>query len=390
MWIGVPKEIMPQEDRVAAIPETVVKYRKLGFDVIVETGAGAGVYHTDDDYQNAGAEIGPDARTVFDRADVILKVKEPLFDERHGRHEIDLLRERQTVITFLHPAAPSNHNMVKQLRDRKIRAFSMDGIPRISRAQRMDALTSMSTITGYKAVLIAANRFPKLIPMVGTAIGMIKPANVLVIGAGVVGLQAIATAKRLGGVVKVVDIRPTARQEALSLGAKVAGFDIPVEHALADGGYAKALPEEWLVRERGEIEGAVADADIIVLCALVPGETAPVLITESMVAKMKPGSAIIDVSIDQGGNCMITEPGAETIKHGVFIYGIKNIPGSVPVHATWLYANNMYYYVENLFKKGIGAFDMDDDIVRSSLITLDGKIVHKGTLKALGDFDHLV
>jgi len=385
MIIGIPKEIMTNENRVAAIPETVKKYRKLGFDVIIETNAGGGVYHSDADYEQAGAQIAPDAKAVYGKADVILKVKEPIYDEKQERHETELLREKQTLITFLHPAAPANHVMVKLLRDKKISAFTMDSIPRISRAQRMDALTSMSTITGYKAVLIAANRFPKFIPMIGTAIGMIKPANILVIGAGVVGLQAIATAKRLGGLVKVVDIRPDARQEAESLGAKVAGFEMPAELALADGGYAKALPEEWLERERDSVAGVVADADIIVLCALVHGEVAPILVTESMVAKMKPGSSIIDVSIDQGGNCALTEPGIERIRHDVFIYGIKNIPGSVPVHSTWLYANNMYYYVENLFKKGSGIFDMEDDIVRSSLITLDGKIVHKGTLKALGE-----
>ncbi len=385
MIIGIPKEIMTNENRVAAIPETVKKYRKLGFDVIVESNAGSGIYTSDADYEQSGAQIAPDAKMVYDKADIILKVKEPVHDGIHGRHEMELLRESQTLITFLHPAAPANHGMVKLLRDKKISAFTMDSIPRISRAQRMDALTSMSTITGYKAVIIAANRFPKFIPMVGTAIGMIKPANILVIGAGVVGLQAIATAKRLGGVVKVVDIRPNARQEAESLGAKVAGFEIPAEHALADGGYAKALPDEWLVRERDGIEGVAAEADIIVLCALVPGESAPLLVTESMVSGMRPGSFIIDVSIDQGGNCALTEPGTETVKHGVFIYGIKNIPGSVPVHSTWLYANNMYYYVENLFKKGIATFDMEDDIVRGSLITHRGIILHKGTLKALGE-----
>jgi NAD(P) transhydrogenase subunit alpha len=249
----------------------------------------------------------------------------------------------------------------------------------------MDALTSMSTITGYKAVIIAAAHFPRFIPMVGTAIGMIKPANVLVVGTGVVGLQAIATAKRLGGLVKVVDIRPDARKEAESLGAKVAGFEVPAELAVADGGYARSLPEEWLVKERGGIERAVVEADIIVLSALVPGEVAPILIAESMVAGMEPGSVIVDVSIDQGGNCALTDPGKNTVKHDVFICGIKNIPGSIPVHASWLYANNLYYYVENLFKKGIGVFDMDDDIVRGSLVTNQGKIVHKGTLKALGE-----
>lgn len=385
MIIGIPKEIMANENRVAAIPETVAKFVKLGLEVIVEANAGAGVYYSADDYAKAGARIVPDAATVYGESDIVLKVKEPLFDASHNRHEIELLREKQTLITFLHPAAPSNHGMVKTLRDRRITTFSMDSIPRISRAQRMDALTSMSTITGYKSFIIAASRFPKIIPMVGTAIGMIKPANVLVIGIGVVGLQAIATAKRLGGVVRIVDIRPNARQEAESLGAKVAGFDVPAEIAMAAGGYANALTEEWLIREREAIAETVANSDIIILSALVPGETAPVLLTESMVAAMKPGSAIVDVSIDQGGNCALTEPGTETTKHGVYICGIKNIPGSVPVHSSWLYANNMYYYVENLLKKGVGQFDFDDEIVRSSLITHEGKIAHRGTLKALGE-----
>jgi len=385
MTIGIPKEIMINENRVSAVPEIAAKYKKLGFDVIVETNAGAGVYHADSEYEKAGAQIAPDAETVFNKADIILKVKEPVLNEKTGRHEIELLREKQILITFLHPAAPSNHGMIKKLRDKNVTAFTMDSIPRTSRAQRMDALTSMSTITGYKAVIIAAAHFPEFIPMVGTAIGMIKPANVLVIGTGVVGLQAIATAKRLGGVVKVVDIRPEARKEAESLGARVAGFEVPAELAVADGGYARSLPEEWLIKERSGIEQAVAEADIIVLSALVPGEVAPILISESMVASMKPGSVIVDVSIDQGGNCALTDPGKIADKNGVFICGIKNIPGSVPVHASWLYANNMYHYVENLFKKGIGVFDMDDDIVHSSLVTTQGKIVHRGTLKALGE-----
>lgn len=384
MVIGVPKEIMPGEKRVAAIPETVARFVKLGLDVLVESNAGAGIYFSDADYEKAGARIAPDAETVYAKADIVLKVKEPIFNEKRGIHEMDLLREKQTLITFLHPASPANHTMVKRLRDKKVTAFSMDGIPRISRAQRMDGLTSMSTLTGYKAVLIAANHFPRIIPMIGTAIGMIKPANFLVIGTGVVGLQAIATAKRLGGVVKIVDIRPNARQEAESLGAKAAGFDIPAEIAVAEGGYANALSEEWLAKEREAIAGAVAEADIVVLSALVPGEKAPILLTDSMVAAMKPGSAIVDVSIDQGGNCSLTEPGIETMRHNVFLCGIKNIPGSVPVHASWLYANNMYYYVENLLKKGDG-FDMSDEIVRESLITHEGRIVHRGTRKALGE-----
>jgi NAD(P) transhydrogenase subunit alpha len=260
----------------------------------------------------------------------------------------------------------------------------MDGIPRISRAERMDPLTSMSAITGYKAIIIAAANFPKFIPMIGTSIGMIKPANILVIGTGVVGLQAIATGKRLGGVVKAVDIRPDAKKEAESLGVKVVGFDAPPELAMGAGGYARALPEEWLEKERQALAPLVAESDIIVLSALVPGEVAQQVITEKMVDSMKPGSVIIDVSIDQGGNCALTDPGKEIIHNGVYICGIKNIPGSLPVHSSWLYANNLYYFVENLFKNKTDDFDLTDEIVKGALVTHRGNLYHEGTLKAMG------
>ncbi len=384
MLIGIPKEIMYKENRVAALPETVEKFKKLGFDVIVETKAGTGAFTDDEAYQKAGAEIAPDAAEVFDRSDIILKVKEPLFNDQFSKHEIDMLKENQVLITFLHPAAPSNHGDVKKLQDRNITAFTMDGIPRISRAQRMDPLTSMSAITGYKAIIIAAANFPKFIPMIGTSIGMIKPANILVVGTGVVGLQAIATGKRLGGVVKAVDIRPDAKKEAESLGVKVVGFDAPPELAIGEGGYAKALPEEWLEKEREALVPLVAESDIIILSALVPGEVAQHLITEEMVEKMNPGSVIIDVSVDQGGNCAVTDPGKELIHQGVYICGIKNIPGSLPVHSSWLYANNLYYFVENLFKNRTGEFDMNDEIIKGALVTHKGKLYHEGTLKAMG------
>jgi len=285
-------------------------------------------------------------------------------------------------VTFIHPAAPANHEIVRMLRDKNITSFTMDGIPRTSRAQKMDALTSMSTVTGYKSVLIAAGHLPVFVPMIGTAIGAIKPAACLVIGAGVVGLQAIATAKRLGGVVTAFDIRPEAREEARSLGAKVGGFEVPEELAKGKGGYARALPAEWLDKERQALTPLLAGSDMVIASALVPGEVAPILITEEMLKGMKPGSVIVDVAIDQGGNCSATEAGKEAAKHGVMISGLKNIPGSVPVHATWLYANNMFSYLENLFKNGPGKPDMDDDIVQSSLVTHAGAIVHEGTLKA--------
>jgi len=383
MLIGIPKEILPEEKRVAAIPETVEKYIKMGFEVAVESYAGDEIHCSDEDYKKAGAQIIPDTDELLAESEVILKVKQPYFNEKTGKHEVEMMRDGGTLIAFLHPAAPSNHEMVRMLRDKNITSFTMDGIPRISRAQKMDALTSMSTVTGYKSVLIAAGRLRKIVPMIGTAIGTIRPANFLIVGIGVVGLQAIATAKRLGAAVKAVDIREDARRAATSLGVKVAGFDVPADLAIGEEGYAKALPAKWLQKEREQLKPLVEEADAVILSALVPGEIAPVLVTEQMVTQMKPGSVIIDVSIDQGGNCDVTESGVIIEKHGVSICGVYNIPSSLAVHSSWLYANNMFYYVENLFKNGLGSLDLDDEIVRHSLVTHRGKIVYKGALKAM-------
>lgn len=387
MVIGIPKEILEREHRVAALPEEVAAYVRMGFDVVVQAGAGTGALHSDDEYTAAGARIASGAEEVFSQADVILKVKQPHFNSESGKHETEMLREGSMLITFLHPAAPANHDIVRALRDRNITALTMDGIPRISRAQSMDALSSMSTVTGYKSVIMAAAALPKFVPMIGTAIGATKPAEILVIGAGVVGLQAIATAKRLGGIVKAVDIRAAAREEAASLGAKIVGFEAPDEFAIGEGGYAGALPQEWLLREREAIAPFVASADIIVASALVPGEVAPVLITDEMIASMHPGSVIVDVSVDQGGNCAATVPATETVVHGVNVLGYVNIPGSVPVHASWLYGKNMLAFVQNLFKNGAGSPDFEDEIVRHTLVTRDRRIVHHGALHAMGMLD---
>jgi NAD(P) transhydrogenase subunit alpha len=382
MYIAVPREILPGEKRVAMLPDTVHKLVGAGHEVGVETGAGRGVLVDDGAYKQAGAEIVVDARALYERADVVLKVKQPCFDERVGMQEAQQLRPGSVLVTFLHPANPSNHEMVKTLAERRITAFTMDGIPRTSRAQTMDALTSMSTVTGYKSVIMAAESLPKFVPMIGTAIGMVKPAVFLMVGAGVVGLQAIATAKRLGAVVKCVDVRAEAREAARSLGAAVDGFEVPDELALAPGGYARALPEEWLQREREYLQPLVAAADVVILSALVPGEVAPVLVTEPMVRSMTPGSVIVDVAVDQGGNCALTKAGATYDHDGVRIIGVQNIPGSVPVHASWLYANNLLNYLENLFKNG--AIDWEDDIVRATLVTHEGRIIHAGARKAMG------
>ena len=387
MQIGIPKEILHEEKRVAATPETVTKYIDMGFSVAVESSAGMGIGKSDLEYEGAGAVVTSDTETLFAESDIILKVKQPVYNETVEKHEANMLRDGSTLITFLHPAAHGNHDMVKKLRDKNITALTMDGIPRISRAQRMDALSSMSTVTGYKSVLMAANHMPKFIPMIGTAIGTVKPANFFVVGAGVVGLQAIATAKRLGGVVKAIDIRKEACAEAKSLGSKVAEFDIPQELAVGNGGYAQSLEDEWIEIERNIIKPYLEEADIVILSALVPGEVAPILITEEMIRTMKHDAVIMDISIDQGGNCEETEPGSFVQKDGIHICGIQNIPGRMAVHASWLYANNMYYYVENLFKNGLDALDFDDEIVKSSLVTHQSKIHHEGTLKAIRNLE---
>mgnify|MGYP001278486511 CR=1 FL=1 len=384
MILGVPKEILDNELRVAALPETAAEYVKLGFEVLVQASAGEGALRADAEYQASGAKIVGDPQALLAAADVIVKVKQPWFNQETGQHEVEMMRRGTVLVTFLHPAAPPNHDTIRMLAARNITALTMDDIPRISRAQTMDALTSMSTVTGYKSVLIAANRFPKFVPMIGTAIGTVKAAKFLVVGTGVVGLQAIAAAKRLGGSVKAVDIKQDARLAADSLGAKIGGFDVPPELAIGQGGYARALPPEWLEKERAALGPLVQEADIVILCALVPGEVAPVLVTEEMLRKMRPGSVIVDVAIDQGGNCAASEPGCETIRHGVRLLGLWNIPGTMPVHASWLYAHNMLNFIMNLFKHGLDQPDLDDEIVRHSLVTHQGKIVHQGTLKAMG------
>ncbi len=385
MILGVPKEILENENRVAALPESVRQYVSMGFKVIVETSAGRGALRNDDKYAAAGAEIAPNAMTVYSRSDIVIKVKQPHFNRQAGMHEADMIRQGGILVTFLHPAAPANHEIIRKLRDRNVTSFTMDGIPRISRAQTMDALTSMSTVTGYKAVILAAYRLPRMIPMIGTAIGTLKPAKFLVIGAGVVGLQAIATAKRLGAAVKAVDILAGARQGAESVGAKVAGFDVPPEIAQGEGGYARALPAEWLEKERRILEPLVKEADAIIASALVPGEVAPVLITEEMVSSMNPGSVIVDVGIDQGGNCALTELGTDVVKHDVFISGRMNIPGQITVDASWLYSSNMANFIKNLFPNGPGEPNLQDEIAKAALVTHQGKIVHRGALKAMGE-----
>lgn len=385
MIIGIPKEIMRGEKRVSSTPETVKKMLADGHQVLVEHGAGVGSFYADEDYAAAGATLMEEASTLYQKADVILKVKEPQFNTVYNQHEVSLMHAGQVLITFIHPASPVNHQMVKELATAGVTALTLDGVPRISRAQAMDALSSMSTCAGYKGMLIAANNLGMFMPMIGTAVGMIKPATVLVIGTGVAGLRAVATARSLGAVVYSADIRPEANEQAQSLGAKIVETGIPPEIAVsADGKHANKLSESWLEKERECLRETVAKADIIFLSALLLGKKAPILVNEEMVKSMKSGSCIVDISIDQGGNCAITVPGEQTVEHNVIIEGCKNIPGMLPTSSTWMFANNIYNLLKYLSKNGQIELDHSDEIVSSTLVCHEGRLVHAGTLEAMG------
>lgn len=384
LTIGIPKEIMKGEKRVSATPETVEKMVENGAIVLVEKGAGLNSLMEDADYEKAGAKTVDDVQEVFNQSDIILKVKEPIFNSSLGKHEVDMLKKGQILITFLHPAAPKNHEMIKSLAKSGATSLTLDGIPRISRAQTMDALTSMSTVAGYKSVLLAANKLSKFVPMTGTAVGMIQPSKVVVIGTGVAGLQALSTAKRLGAVVTAVDIRPEALEHAKSLGGKVFDTGVPAEVAIGEGGYARSLPQEWVIKEREAIRDLIVDADIVIATALVPGKLAPVLITEEMVKAMRPGSVIMDVAIDQGGNCELSESGVIAEHYGVTVDGTNNIPGMVASSSTWMFSKNIYNLVAAFVKDGQFIVDREDEIIASTLVTMDGELLHSGAREAMG------
>jgi len=384
MIIGIPKEIMHGERRVAAIPETIKKMVSDGNRVLFQSGAGIGSHHTDSEYAEAGAELVYDVREIFGKADVILKVKEPQFNAYEKIHELDMMHSGQYIITFIHPASPSNHTMVKKMAEKGIIGLTLDGVPRTSNAQQMDALSSMSTCAGYKGMIMGINDIQKFIPFVTSAVGRLRPATVFVIGTGVAGLRAIATAKGLGATVISADIRPEANDNARSLGASVVETGIPPEIAVStDGKHANQLTDSWLNIEREHLKESVAKADIVFCSALLQGKVAPILVTEEMVKSMQSGSCIVDISIDQGGNCSITTPGAIDIKHGVTIQGIKNIPGMLATSSTIMFSHNIYNLLNHLTKNGKIAIEMDDDITASILVTIDGKIIHKGTLEAM-------
>ncbi len=379
MIVGVPKEIMLNEGRVAAVPETVKRMVEAGLTVLVQTGAGAGAHHDDQAYIDAGAEMVGDVKRLWDRAEVVLKVKEPLKHPDFGCWEDEMLAEGKTLITFLHPA--NNTETVLRLSSRKITGISMDCIPREKSAWPMDALSSMSIVAGYRAVVLAANHLPQMFCGVTSGGGKTTPAKVLVIGCGMVGMQSIAGAKGLGAEVYAVDILPEARRRAEKAGARAVGFDIP-ERVAETNGQAKLLPEELLEKERSQLAEILPEMDVVIPSILILGEHVPVLITREMVGSMKSGSVIVDVSIDQGGNCELTERGRTiTTSGGVTIAGLMNLPGQVPVHSAQLYAHNICNLLLDMWHDG--ELDLDRPVARAATVTRGGEILHEGTLHEL-------
>ena len=376
----VPKEIVPGETRVAAVPETVKKLIKSGFQVTVQSGAGAGAHISDSEFEEAGATVGSDVASMYGAADVVFKLHPPHHNEQAGKHEADLMKEGAVLVSFLFPY--NNTELVEKLRAGKITAFAMDQIPRISRAQNMDALSSQANIGGYKAVLMAADSLGKLFPLLMTAAGTIAPAKVVILGAGVAGLQAIATAKRLGAVVEVSDIRPAVKEQILSLGGKFIEVET-TEDMETEGGYAKEVSEEFLRKQREIVDQHMAGADVVIGTAQVPGKPAPKLISAQIVENMREGAVIVDLAAEQGGNCELTEPGQVVTKHGVTIIGTLNIPALVPVHASEVYARNLLNGMTNISKDGQLNLDFEDEINAGSIVVHAGEIRKPDLAEAL-------
>ncbi|HEX9988612.1 MAG TPA: Re/Si-specific NAD(P)(+) transhydrogenase subunit alpha [Chloroflexia bacterium] len=373
MIIGVPKEIFGGENRVALIPESVGQLVKKGNTVLVEAGAGLNSAFLDEAYAGVGATIVPDAVALFGQSDLVCKVQRPLMNDKLGKHEINLMRPGTTLVTFFQPLV--NHDIVRMLVEAKITSFSMDAIPRTTRAQAMDALSSMSSIAGYKAVLIGANALGKFYPLLTTAAGTVRPSKVLVLGAGVAGLMAIAIARKLGAVVEAFDVRPVVKEQVESLGAKFLEVELKEETQTA-GGYAKQLSEESQRLTQELIHKHAKEADVIITTALIPGRAAPVLVTAAMVQDMKPGSVIVDLAAENGGNCELTEPGCDFLRHNVRILGPLNIPSTMPIHASQLYSRNMTNLLNLLVKDGKLNLDFNDDIIAGTCITHDGNVVN--------------
>jgi NAD(P) transhydrogenase subunit alpha len=365
--VAIPKERAPDERRVALVPDTAAKLIAAALDVSVEAGAGAGAYIPDDAYEKAGVKVVNGAETLLADAGAVLKVQAP------SVAEVGLLTSGSVLISFLQPATQAD--IVKALAKRGVTAFSLELVPRISRAQSMDALSSQASAAGYKAVLIAAERLGKFFPMMMTAAGTVAPARVLVMGAGVAGLQAIATARRLGAVVSAYDVRPAVKEEVHSLGATF--IELELESQQGEGGYAREQSEEFLRKQRELIGEHVAKSDVVITTAAVPGRRAPLLVTGDMVKAMRPGSVIVDLAAETGGNVELTQEGQDVDVAGVTIIGTRNVPSTMPLATSQLFARNVMNLLLHLVKDGAIALDFEDEITRGSCVTHGGEIVNE-------------
>src|SRR5881398_1335865 len=375
MIVGVPRESFPGERRVALAPAVIPNLTKAGLEVVVEAGAGTSAGYPDADYVAKGAKIVSARAEVFRAADIVVQILCYGSNDKTGKADIPLFRRGQVLIGFLRPLG--SIETLQEIADTGVTSFSVELVPRTTRAQSMDALSSMGTICGYKAVLIAADTLPRIFPMLTTAAGTITPARVFVIGAGVAGLQAIATARRLGAVASAYDLRPAAKEQVQSLGGRFIELPIEAKDAEDARGYGRAQDESFYARQRELLGRVVAESDVVITAAVVPGKKSPVLVTEEMVKRMAPGSVIFDLAAERGGNCELTQTGQTVVKHGVTIIGRINIATGVPYHASQMYARNLTAFLLHLVKDGKLRLDVDDEIIRDTLVTRDGEVVNE-------------
>ena len=380
--VGVPKETFPEERRVAMVPEIAGGLKKLGIEVIVEKDAGLAAGIPDRQFEEKGARIIASRDELFSTANVILQVQTYGVNIEAGGEDVGRMSSGQVVIGMVDPL--SNPEQSAKIAEQGVSLFSLELIPRITRAQNMDVLSSMATVAGYKAVLLASVALPRIFPMLMTAAGTIAPARVFVVGAGVAGLQAIATARRLGAVVSSYDVRPDVKEQVESLGAKFIKIDLDAGDAEDKGGYAREMDEEFYKKQREMMLKIIAGSDVVITTAAVPGRKAPILITEEMVKAMAPGSVIVDIAAERGGNCEATRPGEDVIVEGVTILGPTNLPATVPYHASRMFAKNVQTFLMNMIKDGSLEIDTDDEIVRDTLVAKDGRVVHPRVRDLLG------
>ena len=381
MIVAIPRESFPGENRVALIPALVPRLAEAGMEVMVESSAGSSAGFSDRQYEENGAKVVDNRQDLF-AADVILQVRTAGANPDTGGADLDYFRSDQTVIGMCDPLGTPQ--AARELADRGVTLFALEMLPRITRAQSMDVLSAMATVAGYRAVLLGAARLPKMFPMLMTAAGTITPAKVFVMGVGVAGLQAIATAKRLGAVVSANDIRPAVREQVESLGAKFVQLELDTAAAEDKGGYAKEMDEEFLRKQREMIARVVAESDVVVTTAAIPGKKAPTLVTAEMVAGMALGSVIVDVAAERGGNCELTEPGSTVVSGGVSILGPTNLPSEVPYHASQMYAKNITTFLLHLIEDGGVQLDREDQIIGDTLIVTAGRVVHPRICEILG------